>query len=212
MDVLVFMAGRRDEVLSKETIIDEVWAERYVGDGVLRRQIVELRRALGDDTRHPSYIENIPKRGYRLVARVHQLEPEGVVRAAGAAGSAAGPRDHGTLASRRGHVCALRWGFDDLLLREGRNTIGRAPECDVQIPSDRVSRRHARIVVTDGRAVIEDLGSKNGTFIDGRPLAGPTELTDGAQISIGPAVMTYSGFFTAETASDEVPDAGTSGD
>jgi TolB-like protein/DNA-binding winged helix-turn-helix (wHTH) protein/Tfp pilus assembly protein PilF len=75
MDVLVFLAQHAGEVLSREAIIDAVWAEDFVGEGVLRRAITVLRDALGDDARNPSYIETISKRGYRLIAEVMPAEP-----------------------------------------------------------------------------------------------------------------------------------------
>ena len=55
----------------------------------------------------------------------------------------------------------------------------------------RVSRHHARIVVEDGRAVLEDLGSTNGTFLRGQPVQAATELADGDEICIGPAVLVF---------------------
>jgi len=68
MDLLVFMATRAPEVVSKNDIIDSVWEGRFISEGTLTNTIAELRRVLGDDARHPRYIETIPKRGYRVVA------------------------------------------------------------------------------------------------------------------------------------------------
>jgi serine/threonine-protein kinase len=75
MDVLVFLARHPGEVLPREAIIDAVWAEDFVGEGVLRRAITVLREALGDDAKNPSYIETISKRGYRLIAEVARADP-----------------------------------------------------------------------------------------------------------------------------------------
>jgi serine/threonine-protein kinase len=76
MDLLVFLARHPGEVLSQQAIIDGVWAEEYVGEGVLRRAVASLREALGDDAMEPTHIETISKRGYRLIAEVSRLEPE----------------------------------------------------------------------------------------------------------------------------------------
>ena len=73
MDLLVFMMSRAPEVVSKNAIIDSVWEGRIISEGTLTNTIAELRRALGDDARHPRYVETIPKRGYRLVAPVEPL-------------------------------------------------------------------------------------------------------------------------------------------
>jgi TolB-like protein/DNA-binding winged helix-turn-helix (wHTH) protein len=75
MDLLVFLAQHPGEVLSRETLIDGVWAEQFVGEAVLRQTIAALRDALGDDAREPTFIETIPKRGYRLIAAVAEVEP-----------------------------------------------------------------------------------------------------------------------------------------
>ena len=73
MDLLVFMASNASEVMSKDDIIDFVWEGRFISEGTLTNTIAELRRALGDDARHPRYIETIPKRGYCLVTPVESV-------------------------------------------------------------------------------------------------------------------------------------------
>ena len=70
MDLLVFMAARAPDVVSKNDIIDSVWEGRFISEGTMTNTIAELRRVLGDDARSPRYIETIPKRGYRLVAKI----------------------------------------------------------------------------------------------------------------------------------------------
>ena len=54
-----------------------------------------------------------------------------------------------------------------------------------------MSRRHARILVIDGAASIEDLGSKNGTFVAKRIVHGPTPLADGDEVGVGSAVLFF---------------------
>ena len=60
--------------------MNAVWPGVIVGDEVLTQSVIKLRRALGDDPRSPSYIETIPKRGYRLVARVDEERRHAPVR------------------------------------------------------------------------------------------------------------------------------------
>ena len=62
--------------------------------------------------------------------------------------------------------------------------IGREETCDLVIPDRQVSRQHARIRLEADRYVLEDLGSKNGTFVNGQELPGPYPLQDGDQIQI----------------------------
>ncbi len=63
-------------------------------------------------------------------------------------------------------------------------TIGRSEDCDIVLPQRQVSRRHARISYQDGRYILEDLGSKNGTFVNGREVREPCILRDGDEIQI----------------------------
>ena len=72
IELLSFFAEHPKQVLSKETLIDGVWDGQFLSDSALTRSISELRRALDDDAQKPTYIETIPKRGYRLVAPVER--------------------------------------------------------------------------------------------------------------------------------------------
>ena len=69
-------------------------------------------------------------------------------------------------------------------LTEGAN-VGRTPDADVDLGSPTVSRRHARIALAGTTATIEDLGSKNGTFLRNEPVSGPVALLDGDGITLG---------------------------
>ena len=71
MDVLVHLADRADQIVSKEQLIEHVWNGRYVTDDVLTVTIYALRKALGDDARKPRYIETVSRRGYRLIVPVN---------------------------------------------------------------------------------------------------------------------------------------------
>ena len=75
MQVLVALAGRAGRVVTREALLAAVWPDVVVGDEVLTQTIIKLRRALGDHRRTPSYIETIPKRGYRLVAPTGEGDP-----------------------------------------------------------------------------------------------------------------------------------------
>jgi len=82
MQVLALLARHRGRVITKERILQNVWADTFVGDEVLSRAISELRRALGDNAKSPTFIQTIPKGGYRLIAPVaiEKLEDEEVAR------------------------------------------------------------------------------------------------------------------------------------
>jgi len=78
-------------------------------------------------------------------------------------------------------------------LKTGETVLGRLPECDIQIDSNMVSRRHARIVSKDGEFEIEDLGSGNGTFINGQKIEQATRLKTNDRIKLGPILFRYEG-------------------
>lgn len=71
MEVLAFLAAHPGEVVSREALLAAVWPGVIVGDDALTQSVIKLRKALGDEPRHPTYIQTIPKRGYRLLAAVN---------------------------------------------------------------------------------------------------------------------------------------------
>jgi eukaryotic-like serine/threonine-protein kinase len=75
MEVLVCLAQKQGEVISKEQLIRAVWPDTFVTDDVLTRCVSELRRVFQDDAKEPKIIQTIPKRGYRLVAAVKPVSP-----------------------------------------------------------------------------------------------------------------------------------------
>lgn len=75
-------------------------------------------------------------------------------------------------------------------VRGPRVLIGRAPECQLRPLSDEVSHRHAELRIISGKAMIADLGSANGTRVNGRPLMGPALLRTGDRIEIGQLSLT----------------------
>jgi EmrB/QacA subfamily drug resistance transporter len=68
-------------------------------------------------------------------------------------------------------------------------TIGREPECDLQVLDSEVSRRHAKVVIRDGRAWIDDLQSANGTYVNGERILGTYTLAPEDRIQIGEATI-----------------------
>lgn len=165
MDLLAAFARNPGEVLSKHCLLDLVWSDVTVGDASLTVAVGELRDALGDHPEAPEYIETIPRRGYRLIAPVSGNQAVEV----------------STEASR----FWLTGAGLELLLRQGINLIGRAPDAEIRIESPKISRRHAQITVDGDTAVVEDLGSKNGTFVGDIRIEEPTPLKNNDQLRLG---------------------------
>lgn len=94
------------------------------------------------------------------------------------------------LIARSGPVAGERW-----LLNKDMLTIGRGAECDIVIPDRQVSRVHACLRRGENGFEVEDMGSKNGTHVNGAPLQGPRLLQDGDLIQVAlVAKLMYVGF------------------
>ena len=173
MDVLTCLAFEAGKLATKQSLIDAVWRTEFVSEHALTQVIAELRAALDDDARNPTYIENIPRRGYRLVAAMTPVA------------ASVSPERDASLPFK------LQGDDRDHPLNQGPNIIGRTADTDICIDRTKVSRCHARIVVAGTTATIEDLGSKNGTYLNGERLQNPTLLTNGDEIWIGRSVARF---------------------
>ncbi len=85
--------------------------------------------------------------------------------------------------AQSGKLQGTRW-----VLEKMETVIGRTPDCEIVVPSRQVSRRHARLLRTDSGFVIEDLGSKNGTHLNGHRITRPRLLQDGDVIQVALAL------------------------
>jgi DNA-binding winged helix-turn-helix (wHTH) protein len=172
LECLGALLDRRPEAVRRARLQDRLWPKTFVADTSLRRVIAEIRSALQDDERQPRFVRTVRGFGYAFC---------------GAAEEETG----GRLADLGGTACRLEWGKREIPLREGENVLGRTQDAIAWIDSPNVSRRHARIIVSEGKATIEDLGSKNGTAVSGRRIDGPTVLEGGDQIELGSVLMTF---------------------
>jgi DNA-binding winged helix-turn-helix (wHTH) protein len=170
--LLEVLIENRPTALSKDQIQDLVWPGVFVSEANLTSLITELRKAIGDDAHDPSFIRTVYGFGYAFSGDVEDAAP---------------PRS----ARRPVARCRLLWGRKEIVLSEGENILGRGPESIEWIDRDTVSRRHARISINGDAAVIEDLGSKNGTFLCGRRVEDERPLADGDAIKLGSVPLTF---------------------
>jgi DNA-binding winged helix-turn-helix (wHTH) protein len=170
-DLLCHLVERRPSAVSKDQLFELVWPGTFVVEANLTVLVTELRRALGDDPHTPRFIRTVHKHGYAFCGEVTEI--------------AARPPARDALR------VWLLWNDRVLPLAEGENVIGRDPSCGVWLDQPGVSRRHARVVVTDDVAEIEDLGSTNGTFVTAIPINGPHQLCDGDIIQVGSVDLKY---------------------
>jgi DNA-binding winged helix-turn-helix (wHTH) protein len=187
MSVLLCLARYSGNLVTRQDLIDTVWASQFISDNTLTHAIAELRSALGDDAKSPFYIETIHRRGYRLL--VGASEADATQKAA----TGKPPSFHVITSDR------------SVRLATGENLIGRIPWATVTIDSLQVSRRHAQIFVDGSSALLEDLGSKNGTYLNGCPLEAPAYLADGDRIGLGSHVVVLQLVATVTTEEGDTP-------
>jgi pSer/pThr/pTyr-binding forkhead associated (FHA) protein len=85
----------------------------------------------------------------------------------------------------RHKLLRLKLGFRVLLLSPGTITIGRRKNCDLVLDDPQTSREHARVIVGEQSAAIQDLGSGNGVLVNGTRISGLQRLSEGDRIQIG---------------------------
>jgi len=169
-ELLAALLDGAPRVVSKRELHARLWPGGAVADATLVALIKQLRAALDDRDRAAPLIRTVHRVGYALELPLVRHEP-------------AMPS------------VAARWltvGQRRLSLATGENIVGRDEAASVRLDDPMVSRRHARILVSGSGALIEDLGSKNGTFIDGQPIAaGSMPLRNGIQLAFGTVLVVY---------------------
>jgi DNA-binding winged helix-turn-helix (wHTH) protein len=184
-DVLLLLIDRRPDVVDKETIMSRVWTDSFVSDASLTVVLSEIRRALKDSPEQPKFIRTVHRKGYAFCGAVDAFSP----------------------AEPDGSGQARFWlviNDKTVMLSRHDSTIGRAPTCDVLIDLPQVSARHARITLQGDKATIEDLNSRNGTFLGGARVSGPTTIAPGDTIHLGDVALTVGGS-SAATVQETTP-------
>ena len=173
-DLLCLLIAARPGAVAKEDLHARIWPGIFVVDANLTVLVAEIRRALGDAAHLPQFIRTVHRHGYAFCAEATELRPGIPGRT-----SASSPK------------AWLVWKEQVLLLAEGENVIGRDPSCNVWLDVPGVSRRHARVVVSGDVVVVEDLGSKNGTFVADIPVLASRPLHDAEMLQIGPVEVQF---------------------
>lgn len=190
-DLLTLIIERRPQAVSKGDLHARLWPDTFVSDSSLPSLVSEIREAIADRRRKPYLIRTVHGFGYAFQS------PE-----------------RPTLDRTAADIVATAWLVGtpaEIALFAGENVLGREDTGVIQLKSTTVSRRHARITIDAGGAVVEDLGSKNGTYVNDRRVTAPTPIVDGSQVRIGSLLFTFRlsrpGGST-ETASSHVPPSG----
>jgi DNA-binding winged helix-turn-helix (wHTH) protein len=176
LELLELLLERRPAAVTKPAIRDRMWPRTYVSESSLTTLVAQLRRVLGT---HGRFVRTVRGFGYAFDGEVVPL----------ASLPPAAPRAHAPAAAGSGPC--LVWQDQVFALVEGESVLGRDPDASVLVDVPGVSRRHARIVVRGTEAAVEDLGSKNGTFLGDRRVERPTPLADRDRLRLGRTVLLY---------------------
>ncbi|HWI18356.1 MAG TPA: FHA domain-containing protein [Vicinamibacterales bacterium] len=168
IDLLALLSSRRPEAVSKKDIHQQLWPDTFVSDVSLTTLVFELRTALGESARRPRFIRTVHGFGYAFQgdsAQNSETEEE--------------------------TPFIVIYGGKEYGLQRGENLLGRSRDCRVRLDSTRVSRRHARITIDGNAALIEDCGSRNGTWVRGERTTGRVRLQDSDDIGIAGIRMVF---------------------
>lgn len=168
-DLLTTLIEQAPRVVSKDELHRRLWPDTFVTDATVAGVVKELRRALGNQHSGEPLVRTAHGVGFAFTGTVQTSESD--VRA----------DDRYWLVS----------GSRRLRLGEGANDIGRDPSASVWLDSPQASRLHARITISNDAVTLEDLGSKNRTLVNDRPVTEPTPLSDGDAIRIGTTVFVF---------------------
>ena len=139
MRVLVCLAGRPGEVISKEELIRTVWTDTFVTDDVLTRAVSELRRILRDDAKQPHIIETVSKNGYRLIAPVERIQDRSAVPRPEVRANVFGGWRRKLLAAVAGALMAITIAFAVVLVRKSANIPTKGPQPIAVLPFQNAS-------------------------------------------------------------------------
>jgi DNA-binding winged helix-turn-helix (wHTH) protein len=182
-ELLKALIDQRPRALSKNELHERLWPATFVSEANLASLVAEVREALGDNARQPRFIRTAHRFGYAFSGPAVD-EPIGQ-EAEAHSGTANRPRDPV-------RFCWLIKDGKRFPLRPGENILGRDADAGgVSIDSPTVSRRHARISISADGAALEDLESKNGTYLQGKAVSSTVALKDGDEVRVGAVVMRF---------------------
>jgi DNA-binding winged helix-turn-helix (wHTH) protein len=172
-DLLRTLLEARPNALAKTELTERLWPGIFVSEANLSVLIAEIRGVLADPPRNPRFVRTVHRFGYAFCGSAMDM-----------------PTSPGKVTtSDRSYWLML--STRRIALADGENVIGRDPHAVVWLDMPGVSRQHARILIENAEATVEDLGSKNGTYVRGERIASSARLSDGDAIRVGPVLLTF---------------------
>ena len=178
-DLLKILIDHRPRAVSKNELHQHLWPSTFVSEANLASLIAEVREALGDKARQPSFLRTVHRFGYAFSGEA--VEERATRERPGSRAGFQGPAG----------FCWLVKDGKRVPLVPGENILGRDSDGGIRIESPTVSRRHARISVAAGGVSLEDLDSKNGTYLRGQSVTTAVVLKDGDEIRVGAVVLRF---------------------
>ncbi|PYQ49131.1 MAG: hypothetical protein DMF78_19170 [Acidobacteria bacterium] len=172
-ELLVALLESRPRPVSKADLQRRLWPSTFVDEANLPNVVAELRAAIGDDARRPRFVATVHGFGYAF---------------SGPAKEGDAPADQG---EARPFLYCITGTAGIATFLDGEHVLGRGHESVIHLAAAGISRRHARLAVHHGHAVLEDLGSRHGTFVRGEKLTGPARLDDGDEFTLGTVRLTF---------------------
>jgi DNA-binding winged helix-turn-helix (wHTH) protein len=176
--ILTLLLDRAGDLVSRDELRQRLWSDEVFVDFEqgLNNAVAKIRTALGDSAESPRFVETLERRGYRFIGAVEWVET---------GRQAPSPHHPASPSQPPSTFVRVSVGDKTVPLAEGTHVIGRDPAASVWIDSALVSRQHARLLVRNGHVTIEDLGSRNGTFVNGVRLTAAAALAHGDEVSLG---------------------------
>jgi len=165
MRLLETLVEQRPKAISQKELVDRLWPDSFVDTTSLHKVIYQLRKALDDE--HQTIVRTVYGFGFSFAA---------------------------TVVDEAAARLSARWriviGDSEFDLHDGENLVGREHDAAVRIEAPSISRRHARIIIDGETATLEDLRSKNGTWLRGKRVH-RGELNDGDSILFGTVAAAF---------------------
>lgn len=169
-DLLLTLVRHRPNAVPHEQLHAILWPGVHVSETSLAALVTQLRKALGDTADGARVIRTLHRVGYAFIG-------EAVVAGLAPAANLS--------------ICRLIWRGETIRVPAGASVIGRDSGCAIRIDADSISRHHARISVTGADVSLEDLGSKNGTWVSGERIGAAVPLTDGTSFRLGSETVRF---------------------
>jgi hypothetical protein len=163
------LVDTRPRAVAKSELHERLWPSTFVSEATLASLVAEVRDALGERGRAGTFVRTVHGFGYAFSGVVND--------------STASP----PVSFANWIICNGR----EQSLGDGEHLIGRDSGVAILLSSPTVSRHHAKIVITGTVATLQDLNSKNGTYLRGQALTMVAQLADGDRIRIGAFELTF---------------------